>query len=119
MNGWIRTSRLTQGDGQVALYVAATDPNAGTSTIVQSFDVSDGMLMLKTQIDGDGDGQDILARSSDLDGTDVVASCEVTAGWSLFAVDRLLVAVHTELASNLSAPAAIVSHTEIQVIGSE
>lgn len=62
VNGWIRTSRLTQGDGQAALYVAASDQNAD-STIVKSFDVSDGMLTPKSELDVGGYVQDIQATS--------------------------------------------------------
>jgi hypothetical protein len=59
--GWIQTSRLTQGDGQAALYVAAseygefTNPDGvveyGTRTVVKSFDVSGDEITIRTQLD--------------------------------------------------------------------
>jgi hypothetical protein len=59
--GWIQTSRLTQGGGQAALYVAAseygefTNPDGvvewGTRTVVKSFDVSGNEITFRTQLD--------------------------------------------------------------------
>jgi hypothetical protein len=59
--GWIQTSRLTQGGGQAALYVAAseygefTNPDGsvgwGTRTVVKSFDVSGDQITFRTQLD--------------------------------------------------------------------
>jgi hypothetical protein len=59
--GWIQTSRLTQGGGQAALYVAAsewaeiTNPDGsveyGTRTVVKSFDVTGSDIVYRTQLD--------------------------------------------------------------------
>ncbi len=61
VSGWIQTSRLTQGGGQAALYVAAseygevTNPDGtveyGTRTVVKSFDVSGDAIAFRTQLD--------------------------------------------------------------------
>jgi hypothetical protein len=59
--GWIQTSRLTQGNGQAALYVAASEygqiesPDGsvsyGSRTVVKSFDVSGDAIAFRTQLD--------------------------------------------------------------------
>lgn len=60
--GWIRTSRLTRGNGKEALFVVASEYNGGGKTYVKSFSVSDtGKLQDKTKIELGGFVQDIQA----------------------------------------------------------
>jgi hypothetical protein len=61
--GQIVTSRLTQGTGQVALYVAATNYNASAEAVVKSFDVSDGKLTPKSELNLGGYINDIQATT--------------------------------------------------------
>jgi hypothetical protein len=63
--GYIQTSRVTQGDGQAALYVASTSSDAtGSHTVVKSFDVSANKLTAKTELDLGGWVQDIQATTN-------------------------------------------------------
>ena len=87
--GSIRTSRLTQGNGQAALYVASNgyyDQTDQTNhAYVQSFDVSGNALQEKTQLDLGGDVVDIqatvdvlLVAGEDWDSTTFVSRSTVT-----------------------------------------
>ncbi len=76
VEGYIQTSRLTQGEDSAALYVAATyygefADEAGGSvwqsrTVVKSFDVSDGTIEERTQLDLGGYVSDIQATTEAL-----------------------------------------------------
>jgi hypothetical protein len=64
--GDISTSRLTQGGGQAALYVAANDydPSTGAArTVVKSFDVTGDKFKKKSELDLGGYVQDIQATT--------------------------------------------------------
>ena len=74
MRGSISTSRLTQGDGQTALYVAATNYNDTAEAVVKSFSVSDGKFTPKTELNLGGYVQDIAATPDVL----MVASMDYT-----------------------------------------
>jgi Beta propeller domain len=84
--GWIQTSRLTQGGGQAALYVAAseygefTNPDGvaeyGTRTVVKSFDVSGDAIAFRTQLDLGGYVTAIQAT------TDVLLVARNHWGWN-------------------------------------
>jgi hypothetical protein len=63
VRGNISTSRLTQGGGQAALYVAATSYNGTAEAVVKSFDVSDGKFTVKTELNLGGYVQDIAATT--------------------------------------------------------
>jgi hypothetical protein len=70
VQGSITTSRLTQGDGQAALYVAANVyqdmPPYTNTTLVKSFDVSGEGISEKSEIDLGGYVQDVQATTTDL-----------------------------------------------------
>lgn len=78
--GNISTSRLTQGGGGIALYVASQDygeydqatGNSGERTMVRSFDASGETLVMKDHLDLGGYVQDIQATTNVL----MVASTE-------------------------------------------
>lgn len=60
--GWIRTSRLTRGDGGEALYVVSNDWEGDSQTRVRSFGLSsEGKLIERSAIDLGGYVQDIQA----------------------------------------------------------
>ncbi|MET0385041.1 MAG: beta-propeller domain-containing protein [Polyangiales bacterium] len=61
--GYISTSRLTQGDSKAALYVAATSYDGQQKAVVKSFDVSDGKLTEKSELDLGGYVQDVQATT--------------------------------------------------------
>jgi hypothetical protein len=64
--GSISTSRLTEGGGKAALYVAATDYDQASGqnhTVVKSFDVSGNALKAKSQLDLGGYVIDIQATT--------------------------------------------------------
>jgi hypothetical protein len=62
--GNITTSRLTQGDGQAALYIAATNYNGQAEAVVKSFDVSNGKFIAKSELSLGGYVQDIAATTN-------------------------------------------------------
>lgn len=63
--GSILTSRMTQGDGVAALYVAATNYDVQQrNTVVKSFDVSSGMIVPKSELGLGGYVQDIQATTN-------------------------------------------------------
>lgn len=65
--GWIRSSRLTRGNGQEALYVVANEYQGGGQTNVKSFSVnSTGAITAKTTLNLDGNVGDIQATGSRL-----------------------------------------------------
>lgn len=75
--GYISTSRLTQGGGSAALYVAAQDYGyssrggiaigpATSQTILRSFDVTGRAIVAKSSIDLGGYVQDIQATGADV-----------------------------------------------------
>ncbi|HKU38829.1 MAG TPA: beta-propeller domain-containing protein, partial [Polyangiales bacterium] len=64
LNGNIRTSRLTQGDGQSALYVASSTYTGLASTLIKSFDVSGDGVTPKSEIDLGGYVQDVQATTN-------------------------------------------------------
>jgi hypothetical protein len=70
VKGSITTSRLTQGGGQAALYVAANvyseAPTYSNTTLVKSFDVSGDGVTPKSEIDLGGYVQDVQATGTDL-----------------------------------------------------
>lgn len=70
VKGSITTSRLTQGGGQAALYVAANvyldAPPYTNTTLVKSFDVSGEGIAEKSEIDLGGYVQDVQATTTDL-----------------------------------------------------
>jgi hypothetical protein len=70
VKGSITTSRLTQGGGQAALYVAANVyqdiPPYSNTTLVKSFDVSGDAIAEKSEIDLGGYVQDVQATAADL-----------------------------------------------------
>jgi hypothetical protein len=61
--GSISTSRLTQGNGQAALYVAATNYDGKQQAVVKSFDVTAGKLTPKSELNLGGYVQDIQATT--------------------------------------------------------
>ncbi len=67
VDGWIRTSRLTRGNGKEALYVVSNEWQGGGETNVNSFSVSEaGKLVQKSSISLGGYVQDIQATGSRL-----------------------------------------------------
>ncbi len=84
--GWIQTSRLTQGGGQAALYVAAseyaeiTNPDGsveyGTRTVVKSFDVTGSDIVYRTELDLGGYVTAIQAT------TDVLMVARASGDWN-------------------------------------
>jgi hypothetical protein len=72
--GTISTSRLTQGAGQAALYVAATNYDGSANAVIASFDVSDGKFTSRSQLNLGGSVQDIQATTDIL----MVASLDST-----------------------------------------
>ncbi len=69
MKGNISTSRLTEGNGQVALYVAGNvslDKEPYSRTLVKSFDVSGDGIAEKSEIDLGGYVRDVQATTADL-----------------------------------------------------
>lgn len=65
--GWIRTSRLTRGDGGEALYVVSNDWEGDSQTRVRSFGTNDaGKLIERSSIDLGGYVQDIQATTEAL-----------------------------------------------------
>jgi hypothetical protein len=70
VKGSISTSRLTQGGGQAALYVAANVyqdmPPYTNTTLVKSFDVSGDAIAEKSEIDLGGYVQDVQATDANL-----------------------------------------------------
>lgn len=70
ISGWIRTSRLTRGGGQEALYVVANQWDRETyesSVVVKSFSVSDeGSIEARTELDLGGYVGDIQATGQRL-----------------------------------------------------
>ena len=61
--GSITTSRLTQGGGQAALYVAAMNYDRQQQAVVKSFDVTGGKLTPKSELNLGGYVQDIQATT--------------------------------------------------------
>ena len=60
--GWIRTSRLTRGNGQEALFVVSNNWEGDSHTVVRSFTVSDaGELTERTTLDLGGYVMDVQA----------------------------------------------------------
>lgn len=84
--GWIQTSRLTQGGGQAALYVAASEyaeiinPDGsteyGTRTVVKSFDVTGSDIVYRTELDLGGYVTAIQAT------TDVLMVARASGYWN-------------------------------------
>ena len=72
--GYISTSRLTQGGGQAALYVAAMNYEQQQQAVVKSFDVTGGKLTPKSELNLGGYVQDIQATTDVL----MVASNDYT-----------------------------------------
>lgn len=67
IDGWIRTSRLSRGDGKEALYVVSSEWSGGGQTNVNSFSVSEqGKLVAKTSLALGGYVQDIQATGQRL-----------------------------------------------------
>ena len=67
VGGWIRSSRLTRGNGEEALFVVANDYQGGSKTYVKSFSVDNaGKLEEKNKLEFDGYVQDIQASADRL-----------------------------------------------------